>query len=221
MPTSPHWLTVEQAAETLQVPAREMQKWVKSEVVKHFRIGKLVRIHPQDLEEFARKHVREARGTRDQRSDVRGQNSEISAQAEGGALPVTGTSGARSSVIGYTALPTLGLDAPRQAGFVEIRLVARTVALLVVCGLCAWSAYIASQEPKLSLNAQQFGLVLLKGRYRSWFLSFSDGQSLDRRSVVFTKVDPEGRALAWRYGYRIWPRYSHLDMADWKNLTNQ
>lgn len=58
---------------------------------------------------------------------------------------------------------------------------------------------------KLSLNAQQFGVYSTKGHYRSWFLSFSDGQTLDGRSVV---IDGE----KMRYGYRWIPRYSHCDM---------
>ncbi len=51
-PLAEKWLTEEQAAERLQVPARMMRSWVKLGAVKHFRCGGIVRIHPQDLQAF-------------------------------------------------------------------------------------------------------------------------------------------------------------------------
>lgn len=89
---------------------------------------------------------------------------------------------------------------------------AMIISALLVLILSAPLVYILSQQPKLSLNSQQFGLMLLKGRYRSWFLSWSDGFYFDdkgrRQSVV---IGPDG---AFRDGYRIVPRLSHMDMRD-------
>lgn len=73
--------------------------------------------------------------------------------------------------------------------------------------------YIASQKPKLSLNSQQFGLILLRGGYRSWFLSFSDGQDIHGRSVV---IADDQKSL--RTGYRLIPKYNHFDMRSFLRL---
>ena len=37
--------------------------------------------------------------------------------------------------------------------------------------------YIVSQQPRLCLSSETFGLVLLKGGYRSWLFSWSDGHT--------------------------------------------
>lgn len=55
------------------------------------------------------------------------------------------------------------------------RLLPKAFLALAALGVFVWIGYLLTQQPKLSLNSQQFGLMLLKGGYRSWFLSFSDG----------------------------------------------
>jgi excisionase family DNA binding protein len=51
-PLASNWLTIEQAAEDLQVPARMYRSWVKLGAVKHFKTGDIIRIHRQDHQAF-------------------------------------------------------------------------------------------------------------------------------------------------------------------------
>lgn len=105
----------------------------------------------------------------------------------------------------------------------------RILIALLAASILGIGFYIASQKPKLSLDPQQFGLMLLKGRYRSWLLSFSDGKMFDANSkkwvsvvirynsrvgIVYTNDTPEVRN-----GYRIIPRFSHVDMRDFEALN--
>jgi excisionase family DNA binding protein len=53
--------TIEQAAEILHIKPRTLREWIRQEKVKAFKLGGLVRIHEEDLQEFidsARKKVR-------------------------------------------------------------------------------------------------------------------------------------------------------------------
>jgi excisionase family DNA binding protein len=53
--------TIEQAAKILHVKPRTLREWIRQEKVKAFKLGGLVRIHEEDLQEFidsARKKVR-------------------------------------------------------------------------------------------------------------------------------------------------------------------
>ena len=53
--------TIEQAAEVLQIKPRTLREWIRQEKVKAFKLGGLVRIHEEDLQEFidsARKKAR-------------------------------------------------------------------------------------------------------------------------------------------------------------------
>lgn len=78
------------------------------------------------------------------------------------------------------------------------------VTAVLVVGLMS---YVGTQKPRLSLNSEQFGLMLLRGGYRSWFLRFSDGTTPDGKSVVIDE-----KAGTMRFGYRWWPTYSHVDI---------
>jgi excisionase family DNA binding protein len=49
-------LTEDQAAERLQVPARELRAAIAAGALAHVRIGKHVRIHPADLDDFVQRH---------------------------------------------------------------------------------------------------------------------------------------------------------------------
>lgn len=84
-----------------------------------------------------------------------------------------------------------------------MRALVMVTAVLVV----GMMSYVGTQKPRLSWNSEQFGLILLKGGYRSWFLRFSDGHTVDGRSVVIDE-----RKGTMRYGYRWWPTYSHVDI---------
>lgn len=112
----------------------------------------------------------------------------------------------------------------------------RILALFVLSLVVYCLAHVSSQQPRLSLNAEQFGLILLKGGYRSWFLSFSDGKTWDSngvlRSIVITGFDIKdspsqsifsdtgwsatyrGTKYSTRFGYRLWPKLSHTDMRE-------
>jgi excisionase family DNA binding protein len=54
--------TIEQAAEFLYIKPRTMREWIRQGKVKAFKLGDLVRIHDEDLQEFIdserRKHQR-------------------------------------------------------------------------------------------------------------------------------------------------------------------
>jgi excisionase family DNA binding protein len=53
--------TIEQVAEILHIKPRTLREWIRQEKVKAFKLGGLVRIHEEDLQEFidsARKKVR-------------------------------------------------------------------------------------------------------------------------------------------------------------------
>lgn len=72
------------------------------------------------------------------------------------------------------------------------------------------SAYIVSQQPHFSCNPEQFGLILLKGGYRSWFLSFSDGKVYRDGKWVSVVLDEQRGTM--RQGYRLWPKFTHCDV---------
>lgn len=80
---------------------------------------------------------------------------------------------------------------------------------LLIAALLTPAVYITTQQPRFSFNAQHFGLILLRGGYRSYWLVFSDGIILDgtNRSVLLK----EDGSLE-RYGYRIIPKYQHADI---------
>lgn len=84
---------------------------------------------------------------------------------------------------------------------------------LVLLLIATPSIYILTQQPRLSLNAEQFGLMLCKGRYRSWYLSFCDGKMIQNGKMVpvIMELQPDGSTTA-RPGYRIIPKFRHLDM---------
>jgi len=44
--------TIEQAAEILLIKPRTMREWIRQGKVKAFKLGDLVRIHEEDLQEF-------------------------------------------------------------------------------------------------------------------------------------------------------------------------
>lgn len=76
--------------------------------------------------------------------------------------------------------------------------------------LLLWpTVYVGMQQPRLSLNSERFGLILMRGGYRSWFLRFSDGHTFDQAGKWRSVVIGEDH---WRYGYRIIPQFSHCDL---------
>lgn len=77
---------------------------------------------------------------------------------------------------------------------------------LILCLPFGLAAYIATQQPKFSLNRQQFGLMLLKDGYRSYFLSWSDGEDMVTGEHFHIK------GTNWHRGCRIIPRFQHLDL---------
>lgn len=86
------------------------------------------------------------------------------------------------------------------------------ILLSVLTVLLCWIGYLASQKPKISVNRQHAKLMLLKGGYRAWTLTFCDGETIiDGRwqSVVIT-------TNGVRAGYYRWPRYSHVDVRKMK-----
>lgn len=90
-----------------------------------------------------------------------------------------------------------------------------TRATVTICGmgLFLWVSYLCSQAPKWSWHLEQFGLVLTKGGYRSWTLSWCDCEVYDGhwRAVVVNK-DRTG----YRFGYRVWPKFVHCDVRNLK-----
>jgi hypothetical protein len=88
------------------------------------------------------------------------------------------------------------------------RLVALSSAV-VVAGYLAYAAiHISRQYPKFYHDSEHFGLIMVKGGYRSWFLSWSDGKMVGRDGRMHSVIN-DGRL---RFGYRVWPRYEHVDL---------
>ena len=50
----PPLLTVRQVADTLQVSPATIQRWARTGQIPHRRVGKQVRIHPDELEDWMR-----------------------------------------------------------------------------------------------------------------------------------------------------------------------
>jgi excisionase family DNA binding protein len=55
--------TIEQAAEVLHIKPRTLREWIRQEKVKAFKLGGLVRIHEEDLQEFIDSARKKARKT--------------------------------------------------------------------------------------------------------------------------------------------------------------
>ncbi len=72
----------------------------------------------------------------------------------------------------------------------------------------------AALDLHLKCNPQQVGMVSLRGHYRGWFLSFSDGLVWDGRSqrLRWGTVLADGTT---RVGLRWLPRAYHLSMPTW------
>jgi len=78
--------------------------------------------------------------------------------------------------------------------------------LLII--LIGWAGYLFSQQPRVWINRQWAGLSLLRGGYRSWSFSFSDG---------LTPIDGKWQPVVietngYRPGYFSWPKYAHVDL---------
>lgn len=82
----------------------------------------------------------------------------------------------------------------------------KTVGLLVFGFVCLFG-YVASQKPKVWCNHQWAGIALLKGGYRSWTMSFCDGQAFLDGKVQPVVITTNG----YRKGYFSWPQFSHVD----------
>ena len=63
--------------------------------------------------------------------------------------------------------------------------------------LGGWIGYLYSQQPKISINHEYAKFILLKGNYRSWTISYSDG----------LQYDGENWKNLWR-----WPQFHHVDV---------
>jgi hypothetical protein len=72
-----------------------------------------------------------------------------------------------------------------------------TLWILAGCGIL-WLSYLLSQRPKVSLNSQSATLMLLRGGYRSWSISYSEG----------LQSQPDG---TWKNLWRR-PRFHHCDV---------
>lgn len=87
--------------------------------------------------------------------------------------------------------------------------------------------YIHSQAGRFSTDASGFGVMLTKGGYRYWLLSFCDGYEYGQKTAggkwVFRKplcFDLHNGTI--RYGYRTIPRFTHLDTRNftWTNMSS-
>jgi len=56
--------TIEQAAEILHIKPRTMREWIRLGKVRAFKLGDLVRIHDEDLQEFIDTERRKSRKNR-------------------------------------------------------------------------------------------------------------------------------------------------------------
>ena len=50
-------LTIPEAAERLQVKEKVIKSAIANGALSHVRLGKEIRIHPQDLDDFCRRHT--------------------------------------------------------------------------------------------------------------------------------------------------------------------
>jgi hypothetical protein len=94
------------------------------------------------------------------------------------------------------------------------RWVLRTVTCLVMALAIGGAAagYVAHQNGRGVFGPEMTGLILTKGGYRSWSVSWCDGKLFDGkkwRPVSF--IGPERAFTGMRIGYR-WPRYRHFDI---------
>lgn len=78
--------------------------------------------------------------------------------------------------------------------------------------------YLLTQQPKVFCNRESAGLVLLKGHYRSWSMTYSDGLTLiDGKFQPASFTMSNGIPVGMRKGYR-WPKLHHVDMENMKAL---
>lgn len=89
------------------------------------------------------------------------------------------------------------------------RLIALSAALLVAGYLAYAAVHISRQYPGFRCNSEHFGFFLVKGGYRSWFLSWSDGKTQDSQGRWHSVVIDGDRL---RFGYRVVPRFEHTDL---------
>jgi len=75
--------------------------------------------------------------------------------------------------------------------------------------IAAAAGYVATQQPQFPFTAEHVGVLLFKGGYRGWWISFCDGwQRVDGRWRPVT-IDVERQSI--RYGYH-WPHFHHSDI---------
>ncbi len=78
---------------------------------------------------------------------------------------------------------------------------------LLFCFVAGTVAYVLTQRPKVWCNRQWAGIALTKGGYRSWHVSFCDGEML-----IGDKFHPVVLEGDGRIGYYRWPRFGHIDV---------
>jgi hypothetical protein len=75
-----------------------------------------------------------------------------------------------------------------------------TITCFVMFVLLFLVGYLSSQKPKISIDNECAKFMLLKGRYRSWSICYSDG----------LRLNPDGTTTnLWR-----WPTFHHVDVRD-------
>lgn len=80
---------------------------------------------------------------------------------------------------------------------------------IAVVGL-VFGAYVAWQQPKVWCNKQWAGVALLRGGYRSWTVSFCDGQTwLDNTGKLYPVVVTTN---GYRKGFYRFPKFNHVDV---------
>jgi len=87
--------------------------------------------------------------------------------------------------------------------------------------LGSMAVHVWIQDGRIVFGSEMTGLILTKGGYRCWSVSWSDGKVFDGkkwRPVSF--IGPERAPIDFRIGYR-WPRYRHADYRGLTFMTNQ
>ena len=67
----------------------------------------------------------------------------------------------------------------------------------ILIGVFISVGYFIKEQGRFSITNERIGFMLLKGRYRSWWINYSNGLMWD--------------GAKWKNLWRF-PRYSHLDM---------